>query len=169
MFVRTCQISLILPIALAACSPPTISATETLFVPPTAISSPTPVPTAVPELATDLPEPVCSDDLTFVSDITIPDGSVVLAGDSLDKRWQVTNAGTCNWDPTYSIRLISGSELGVETQLPLIPAIAGENTEIRVEFTAPAEPGYYLTEWQAHDSEGNPFGVSIFMEIIVQE
>ena len=152
-----------------ACAAPQISATEALFVPPTALASPSPEPTDIPTESPTNVAPTCHNDLIFVSDITIPDGSVVLPGDALDKRWEVQNTGSCNWDPSYSLRLISGAGLGVADQLPLVPAIAGEIAEIRVEFSAPADPGYYLTEWQVHDANENPFGDSIIIEIVVQE
>ena len=39
---------------------------------------------------------------SFVSDVTIPDGTVLPAGQNFDKVWAVKNTGTCTWDDGYA-------------------------------------------------------------------
>jgi len=113
------------------------------------------------------PTPTCKDDLWFLQDITIPDGTVVEPGESIDKRWQVRNSGNCNWDENYSIKLVAGPGMGVPVQQALIPARSGTDVIIRMIFNAPEESGNYRSVWQAHDRKGNPFGNSFFIDIIV--
>ena len=113
------------------------------------------------------PTPKCKDDLWFLQDITIPDGTVVGPGESIDKRWQVRNSGNCNWDESYSIKLVAGPGMGVPVQQALIPARSGTDVIIRMIFNAPEESGNFRSVWQAHDRNGNPFGNSIFIDIIV--
>jgi hypothetical protein len=83
--------------------------------------------------------------LSYLKDLTIPDGSVVKAGDSIQKQWQVRNDGTCNWNDQYTIRLISGSPLGASSPQGIVPARGGAEGIIQINFTAPAEAGNYTS------------------------
>jgi hypothetical protein len=106
--------------------------------------------------------------LTYIEDISIPDGTVVKSGQKLDKRWRVQNSGSCNWDKGYGIRLISGPNMGATKKQALIPARSGTQAEIRIIFTAPKEPGIYRSAWQAFDPKDNPFGDPFYIDIVVQ-
>jgi hypothetical protein len=143
---------------------------STPFVPP----SPAPQNTPTSDLsivAPQRPTPTvpCSDGLTYLADLTIPDGSVIQPGASIDKRWEVKNSGTCNWEAGYSLRLIAGSDLGTNPEQALLPARSETNVIIRIIFQAPSETGSYRSAWQAHNPDGQPFGDPIFMEINVSE
>jgi hypothetical protein len=111
----------------------------------------------------------CNDNLTFLADLTLPDGSVVSPNASLDKQWQVENSGTCNWDERYRIKLVSGPDLSGRSEQELFPARSGTQAIIRVQFTTPADPGAYRSAWQAHSPQGVPFGDPFFIDILVQE
>jgi hypothetical protein len=113
------------------------------------------------------PTPTCNNDLLFVDDISIPDGSVVAPGKRLDKRWKVENAGSCNWDVEYEVRLIAGPDMGATSPQALFPALSGTEVEIRMLFKVPEEPGSYRSAWQAFDPQGNPFGETFFIDIVV--
>jgi len=143
---------------------------STPFMAPTPLPQST--PTNIPSQAT-LPRPtpttVCTDGLTYLSDLTVPDGSMIQPGASIDKRWEVKNSGTCNWEAGYSLRLIAGSDLGAVPDQALIPARSETNLVIRLVFLAPLEPGNYRSAWQAHNPAGQPFGDPIYMEITVAE
>lgn len=159
-----------------ACTP---APTPTPFIPPKAPTptqalvvgntsvipthTPQPVPTSSPT-----PPPPCTDSLAFIEDLTVPDGTVVSPGASVNKGWLVQNNGSCNWDSRYRLRFVGGSEMGAATERALYPARAGSQASIRISFTAPSEPGTYNTAWQAIDPFGDPFGDPVFMEIIVQ-
>jgi hypothetical protein len=104
-----------------------------------------------------------------LEDLTVPDGSLVTPGSTLDKRWRVENSGTCNWDEKYRLKLVSGLEMGAQTEQALYPARSGTQAVLRIIFTAPEEPGPYRSAWQAYDPHGEPFGDPIFIEVIVQE
>ncbi len=113
------------------------------------------------------PTPVCSNDLVFLDDLTIPDGTVVEPGQRLDKRWKVQNNGTCNWDDRYRVKLIAGPNLGVPVQQALYPALSGTEIVIRMIFIAPEDPGNYRSAWQAFDPQDNPFGHPFFIDFQV--
>ena len=159
-----------------ACSP---QAAPTPFRPPTAIPPTQILPTTTPLPAVFTPtlEPTvtaapetgpCTNILTFLDDLTIEDGTTFAPGASIDKQWLVQNDGTCNWDSTYKLIWVGGFTLGVAEEQPLFPAAAGVQVTLRVVFIAPPDPGTYQSTWQAADPDGNLFGDTVFMEIIVQ-
>ena len=113
--------------------------------------------------------PTCTPDLTFMDDLSIPDGTAAASGEKLDKRWQVENSGSCNWDEQFRIRLVAGSSLGADTEQALYPARSGTQAMIRIQFTAPQDPGTYRSAWQAHTASGEPFGDLFFIEFVVQD
>ena len=50
----------------------------------------------------------CTNDLKYLTDLTVPDGSPVNPGEKIDKQWLVQNSGTCNWDDNYRLKLVNG-------------------------------------------------------------
>jgi hypothetical protein len=143
--------------------PATIEPSPTLmdvFVPATLPPIDTPIPTITPI-------PPCTNLLTFISDVTIPDNTIVAAGSTVDKQWQVKNAGTCDWDARYHLRVILGTDLGIGEQ-SLYPARAGTDAVLRIVFTAPLVAGYYSSTWQAVAPDGTLFGDIVTVSIIVQ-
>ncbi len=139
---------------------PTIPPTVTPFIP---------TDTSVPTLAILVtPTVICINGLTFISDVTIPDLSIVSAGSLLDKQWLVQNSGSCNWDNLYRLRLVGGDALGASPEQALYPVRAGLQADLRIIFTAPMIQGEYFSEWQAFDGQGVPFGGSFFIKVIVQ-
>ena len=146
-------------------------ATPTLDVyrPPTQAVTATPLPVTTPEqeIERPTPEPACTNALWFFQDLTLPDGTQVTPGERLDKRWLVQNAGTCNWDERYEIRLEAGPNMGVPATQALFPARSGLDVTIRMNFIAPDEPGTYRSAWQAYDPDGVAFGDPFFIEVVV--
>lgn len=132
--------------------------------PPTATNPASAVPPTIPA---PTPTTVCTNHLTFVEDVTIPDGSEVESGVRIDKRWLVKNDGDCNWDASYRLKLVTGPALGVTEELALYPARGGSEATIRVVFTAPAEAGTYRSAWQAIGPDGQAFGDAVYIEIVV--
>jgi hypothetical protein len=157
-----------------ACAP---QMTPTPFRPPTQ-PGPTlvlPTTTSVPQLFTAVPtvtvtatiEGPCTNNLSFIDDITIDDGTSVSPGSTIDKQWLVQNSGSCNWDATYRLRWIGGDPLGANTEQLLYPARAGTQATLRIEFTAPQTEGPYESAWQAVGPDGNVFGDLVFIKIVV--
>jgi hypothetical protein len=134
-----------------------------------------PTTTSIPQLFTTVPTPTvtatipgpCTNNLSFLDDITIDDGTSVTPGALIDKQWLVQNSGSCNWDSTYRLRWIGGDPLGANTEQLLYPARAGSQATLRIEFTSPATEGPYESAWQAVDPNGNVFGDLIFIKILV--
>jgi hypothetical protein len=139
-----------------------------LFKPPEAGPTPTPTiqlyPTLTPTLRDD-----CTNRLRFEKDISIPDGTQVEPGQSIVKRWLITNSGTCNWNENYAVKLVSGPDLGAPRNQDLYPARNGQQVILQMTFTAPEKAGQYISTWQAIDPQGNRFGDPFFIDILVQE
>jgi hypothetical protein len=169
---------LILPItsACSAVATPTPFRSPTLEAPliePTLIIHPTqeivviestPLPTILPTVN---PEE-CSNDLTFVEDLTIPDNMFATLGLTLDKQWRVENSGTCHWNSNYRLRNIGGAALGAPQEIALYPARVGTQATIQILFTAPFTEGVYESAWQAIDPDGVAFGDPIYIRVSVQ-
>jgi len=141
-----------------------------IYIPPTMVVKSTSTPFFTP-IAIETPKPTlkptCTNNLLFVNDVTIPDGTLVSPGDRLDKRWLLKNAGTCNWNEAYQVQLIARPSMEVDSIQKLFPARSGTEFEIRMVFIAPEESGTYRSAWQAYDPNGNPFGDPFYIEIVV--
>jgi hypothetical protein len=124
----------------------------------------TPLPTIVPTID---PEN-CSNNLTFVQDLTIPDNTITTFGLSIDKQWLVQNSGTCHWNSDYRLKHIGGASLGAPEVIPLYPARAGTQATLQILFTAPFTDGVYESAWQAVDPAGAAFGDPIYIRVVVQ-
>ena len=164
-----------------ACAP---FPTPTPFIPPTAppqlieptfiiqptqpviVVQDTPLPTQPPPTLTSTPD-TCVNNLDYLSDLTIPDGTFVPYGATIDKQWLVQNIGTCHWNAGYSLRYVGGATLGSPQELALYPAKSSAQAVLQITFTAPFADGEYASTWQAFDSNGLPFGDPIYMNIIV--
>ncbi|MGW8251220.1 MAG: NBR1-Ig-like domain-containing protein [Anaerolineales bacterium] len=143
-----------------------------IYKPPAAASPllPTPphaVPTVSPSPPAASPTPSCSNNLTFLEDASIPDGSLVQPQETLDKTWIVENSGTCNWDERYRLKLIAGPEMNVSPEQALYPARSGTQVPIRLVFVAPLDLGEYRSAWQAYSPDGQAFGDPIFIDVVV--
>jgi hypothetical protein len=164
---------------LSACSPaptpppfrpPTIQAPliePTLIIHPTqevVVIESTPLPTVFPTV-----NPTeCSNNLTFIEDVTIPDNMFATFGLALDKQWLVQNSGTCNWNSGYRLKHIGGADLGAPGEVALYPAKAGTQATIQILFIAPFTEGAYESAWQAVDPNGTAFGDPIYIRVAVQ-
>ncbi len=159
------SVSIFLILWLAACSP---EASATPYLPPTPAPRLTLPSLPTPTLPPGVPTPVCTDNLDFLDDLTIPDYSLVSPGSLLDKQWLVQNSGSCNWDERYRLRFIGGHPMGATEEQALFPARAGAEAVIRILFTAPAEAGEYFSLWQAYGPNGIAFGEAFLIKVIVQ-
>ena len=134
---------------------------------PVVLTTPT---RALPATPTPLsiPTPSCTNNLTYIEDLTIPDGTVVQPGEAMDKRWLVSNTGTCNWDDQYRLKRIAGPDLGLAAEQSLFPARSGTQASIRLLLISPDEPGAQRSAWQAYSPEGDSFGDPVFIDVVVQ-
>ena len=128
----------------------------------------TPTPTKPAVEIRPSPTPDCTDILSFLEDLSIPDGTIIRPAEKLDKRWLVENTGTCNWNSDYRIQLLSGPSMGFNSEQALFPARSGTQFALRLLLEAPAEAGTYRSAWQAVDPKGKYFGDPFYIDIVVE-
>lgn len=118
---------------------------------PTLTPSATVTPTIVP-LACDKAE--------FITDITVPPGTVLLPGTAFRKTWRLKNVGTCTWTTSYRIALLGGDPLGAPSSVRLPVSVApGEMVDLSLDMTAPLSPGTYHGDWILQNDTGHLFGI----------
>jgi len=110
----------------------------------------------------------CTNQATFVSDLTIPANTVLTAGSNFTKIWRVSNMGTCDW-VGYQLVHASGDLLGASSPQALPLVTAGSNGDLSVEMTAPGSPGTYTSLWRMRASDGTIFGPDLTVTIIVPQ
>lgn len=109
----------------------------------------------------------CRNGMMFISDVSLPDGTTLLPDMSATKTWNVKNTGTCTWDTSYTFNYVKGSLFG-QTSVNITKLVApGENYEISVPFTTPAQNGEYTAWWQMRSPEGTNFGQTIWYDFKV--
>jgi len=134
-----------------------------------------PVPTAAPPTPTAISTPAgCTDLVGFVSDVTIPDGSPVVAGEAFRKTWRLRNDGTCTWTPAMPWFFSSGERMGGAAVVPFTTTIRPAATvDVSVDLVAPSSRGSYRGYWLLRNDRGLLFGMPstgvnpIWVEVVV--
>jgi hypothetical protein len=127
------------------------------------LPEPEPVPTPEPE-PTAAPEPPpspnsCTDKVSFVGDVTIPDNTYLSPGQSFVKTWRLRNSGDCTWTTDYALAFVGGHKMGGTASVPLRgPVAPGGTVDLSVNLTAPAGNGTYEGKWQLQNADGVLFG-----------
>jgi len=96
----------------------------------------------------------CEDYATFLSDVTYPDNTVVQAGETFTKTWEIRNDGSCTWGPGYALVGVSGlfSEVTpVEDPFPTVEP--SESVELSLVLTAPQDLGVTSGAWVIERAE----------------
>lgn len=114
-------------------------------------------------------DPDCTNDAAFIRDVTIADAAVINPGETFTKIWEVQNVGTCTWTSAYTAAFINGEDLGWTGFVDVDGIAPGENFQIAVDLTAPRAPGIYEGRWQMVNEALEPFGVAVFVTIVVPQ
>jgi transcriptional regulator with XRE-family HTH domain len=126
-------------------------------------------------VATLLPVAQDGDHISFITDVTIPDGCMVLAGQRFVKTWMLQNTGTVSWvgrklrcvdSGLVSARwvqrgprrvLVEEVAPGIKPvrQSVAIPTTAsGASVHVSVTFQAPPLPADAISRWKMVDESG---------------
>jgi hypothetical protein len=141
----------------------------------TATFTPLPLPTAT--LIASLPTSTASsssliyssgcDNAVYISDVTIPDGSVFQPGATFTKTWGIQNTGTCTWSSSYNIIFSNGDDMSGEATSIDQSVAPGSTAEISVELIAPESDGTYTGYWILENGSGTAFGGYVYVQIVV--
>lgn len=100
------------------------------------------------------------DQAAFVDDVSVPDGSTLVAGSVFTKIWRLKNTGTCTWSTDYALVFSTGNSMeGPSTQKLTEAVQPGQTTDIAVPLKAPATPGSYRGDWKLRNASGVLFGI----------
>lgn len=110
----------------------------------------------------------------FVTDVTIPDGTIMTPNQAFTKKWRIKNIGSCVWNG-YSMVFDSGDVMNGPASKPIAAVNPGQEVDLEVSLTAPAAPGSYKGYWRIITS-GNVLvpvvsgyqGKSFYVDIKVQ-
>ena len=133
----------------------------------TEIAFPTILPTLVSSQPTSTSSGSSCNNSTYVSDVTVQDGTAMSPGQTFVKTWALQNTGTCTWDTNFTLRFFSGNSMS-GTSGTVSSAIApGQQGNVSVTLTAPLTAGTYQGNWRMADDSGITFGEIIDVVIDV--
>ncbi len=103
----------------------------------------------------------CTDAATFVTDVTVPDGTVFASRTGFNKTWRIKNNGTCTWTTSYRLVHAGGHLLdAISNNFPLQSNVApGQTIDLTVSLVSPAAAGAYQSDWKLQNAEGQSFGI----------
>lgn len=129
--------------ALLSMTPTASAIATTASGPAPATNTPAPINTTAPAATAT---PVCPQ-AQFVTDVTIPDGTVMTPGQSFTKKWRIRNTGTCAWNG-YSLVFDSGDAMSGPATKAIGAVNPGQEIDLEVNLTAPAAAGNYRGYWR---------------------
>jgi len=104
-----------------------------------------------------------TDDAAFVADVTIPDGTEVVAGTPFVKTWRLRNSGTSTWGDGYQLIHVDGPDFGAAPVA--LAAEPGAEVDVTLTMTAAGE-GTQRSSWRVA-AGGVPFGETFWVEVVV--
>lgn len=109
------------------------------------------------------------DNLTYIADVTVPDGTIMSPGQDFVKTWRVRNTGACPWGAGY-VLAYAGYSIPMSGQFIALTEVVqpGQEVEVSVQFKAPSQAGEYLSAWTMRNPQGVTFPQVVFVKIIVQ-
>jgi hypothetical protein len=110
----------------------------------------------------------------FITDVTIPDGTLMTPGQAFTKKWRIKNIGSCAWSG-YLMVFDNGDSMGGPASKPISALNPGQEIDLEVNLTAPATAGNYRGYWRI-TTNGNVLlpivngyqGTSFYVDIKVQ-
>ncbi len=155
-------------IQIAAVMSPTPAAAPPLVPTKTPTVIPTPQPTiAFNPTATAVPTPACTNHAVFVADVTVPDGTMLAAGQPFNKIWRVRNIGTCAWGIGYRFVFVGGAAMATIESIAVPPTAPGVTADLLVPMSAPVASGTRTSFWRLQDPNGIRFGDTLWVKIRV--
>jgi hypothetical protein len=146
-----------------ALSLPTNTPTDTpTFTPTSTSTSSTPLATGSGAVPT-----VSCYGLILVNDVTIPDNTPLVPGQTFTKTWLVKNTGTCTWDTGFKFVFTGGDSMGGATLVLNKPVSSGAELELSIAMTAPNKTGTVRGHWRMSTASGTFFGDDVFVVIIL--
>lgn len=103
------------------------------------------------------PRPIPCEVSEFITDVTIPDGTLMTPGERFIKTWRIHNTGTVPWRGRHLARLgLAGAEGQVSTppQVPIPDTEPGEVVDVSVPCRAHVIAGSSQAHFKMVDEDG---------------
>lgn len=126
--------------------------------PPTDTPTPTNTPTVTPTPTEDIP---CNR-VSFVKDVTVPDGKEYAPNTNFTKTWRLKNTGSCNWNNDYDLVFSSGDKMngGDVVDITIGSVAPGDTVDISVDLKSPSSAGTYKGNWKLRSDDNQVFGLN---------
>ena len=108
--------------------------------------------------------------ISYLQDITVPDGSVFSPGSGFIKTWRLQNVSNCTLEKDARLVFLGGDPMGSEEEFPItIEVVPGQVFDVSIPLAAPGAAGRYKSEWGIKTSEGSLIsGLQLSVEIEVR-
>lgn len=137
---------------LSRATPTSPAPTDTPAVTPPAALTPAPPSNAAPGATCDL--------ASYVTDVSVPDGTVFEPSQKFTKTWRLKNIGTCTWSTGYTLIHTGGVRMDGAQATPLSKPVApGEMIDVSVDLVTPGYAGEFTGFWKLKNTSGKSFGV----------
>lgn len=104
--------------------------------------------------------------LSYVRDVTIPDGTKMKVGQAFTKTWLVTNSGTCDWEVGFKFNVVAGDPMNAVAVTLNQVVQPGRQFEFSVPMVAPTDKSGELKGiWRLSDLNDNFFGDGVYVLI----
>lgn len=123
-----------------------------------------------------VPETPCAFRATILGDVTIPDNSLLAAGQMFRKTWRLRNDGTCAWGQNAAVAAVTNvnnQPLGAPITIGMPAVPPGGVIDLSIDMVAPNQAGTHRSEWMFMVNEGGLRGVGargetpLYIQIIV--
>ncbi len=111
--------------------------------------------------------PQAADKASFVSDVTIPDGTSITATKPFNKIWKIKNTGQSHWGNAYKWVYDGGDKMSGPDYINVPITAPGSTWDASINMTTPAQPGTYQGYYRMQDQHGNKFGDRVWVKITV--
>lgn len=101
----------------------------------------------------------------FVADLTIPDGTAVLAGSNFTKTWRVMNTGGVPWNGDYRLVFKGRNQFEGPESVPLPYLMPGQTGAVSVRLRAPTACGECMGVWSMQGPNGLNLGDDLWVSI----
>jgi hypothetical protein len=127
-------------------------------------------------IGTAAPSSSCKLAAQYVADVNLDDQNmtappVLQPNQAFTKIWRVKNTGKCPWKPTFRLAYTNGNvqaaKMNGKLQALGQPVNANGTFDIKLNLTAPSQPGVYQGFWQMQDDAGVAFGEPVYVGIRV--
>lgn len=97
---------------------------------------------------------------SFVSDVSVPDNTVMNPLTLFTKIWRVRNDSQCTWDSNYALVFAGGTLMANQNTIPFPGKVPpGQTVDLAVNMQAPATSGAIQSNWLLRTPNNATFGV----------